>query len=240
MVRRKAYVAMDTNSLMRFAYAITTARYKNEATVKRRVVETGIIEVLVTAYVLEEARRNIPRLIRSARLEKHGWRERPEEVARRVLNELDTLQAAGVVVNVEEPYGKYARQLQAVLNRPSRQVLFRYRNALEECLRRSSCGARLEKDIPVARGFLLAYDVAAAVPLRSRAGIASPPFVAVTYDFDFLCSLHHCLRELDLQDKIILLRYDVFGRQLEKWLHGDTPSAMSLEKVCRNRCTIRP
>jgi len=240
MARKKAYVAMDTNSLLRFTYAITTARYRNEATVKRRVVEAGIIEVLVTTYVLKETRRSIPKLTRSAKLEKHGWREPPEEVARRVLSELDNLLAAGVVVNVEEPYGKYARQLQAVLNRPSRQVLLKYRGALEECLRYSSCGARLGEDIPVATGFLLAYDVAAAVPLMSRAGIASPPFVAVTYDFDFLCALHHCLRRLGLQDRIVLLRYDMFGKQLANWLHGGTPSTMNLEKECRDRCTIRP
>ncbi len=240
MARRKAYVAMDTNSLLRFTYAITTARYKNEATVKRRIAETGIIEILVTTYVLEETRRNILKFIRSAKLERHGWREPPEEVVRRVMSELDNLLAAGVVVNIEEPYGKYARQLQAVLNRPSRQVLFKHRDALKECLRYSRCGTQLEKDIPIATGFLLAYDVAAAVPLRSHAGIASPPFVAVSYDFNLLCTLYHCLQRLGLHDRIILLRYDMFGRQLANWLHGGTLSTTSLEKECKDRCILRP
>jgi len=238
MARRKAYVAMDTNSLLRFVYAIATARHKNEQTVKRRVVETKILEILVTDYVLKETRRNIESVIRSANLRKHGWFLPAEEVARRVENELESLIAAGVVVNIEEPRDSgYARALLAVQHRPRRRVLLPFADRLAECLRQNACSKKIEKDIPVAMGFLLAYDVAAVVPLSSRAGVVSPPFVAVTYDVDFLCALHLCLHQLGIAGKILLLRYSEFSRQLYDWLGGSNPTQdMGIVQLCANRC----
>jgi hypothetical protein len=76
----------------------------------------------------------------------------------------------------------------------------------------------IEKDIPVVEGILLAYDVAAAIPLGSRAGIATPPFLAVTYDDRLFRSLNICLQRFGLSNLIILIRYPDFGRLLARWV----------------------
>ena len=147
MAHRRARVFMDSNALLRFVYAIATARHLNVETPKRRVVEAHIIEILVTSYVLEEARRNIGKLIARANLKRHGWSIPAREVVTRVLNELEGLIASGIVVNIESPSSSYSDALRDVLSKPERRVLLPYTAALAECMRSEarSLGVRKEE-----------------------------------------------------------------------------------------------
>lgn len=218
MVRRRAYAFMDTDSLLRLVYAIATARYRNEQTPKRRIVEARVIEILVTSYILNETNRNLEKIIRNAKIKRHGWDLPVSEVVIRVRNELEAMIESGVITNIEDPNNSgYARALQAVLKRPKRKVLLAYSDELTTCVRQEARSTEIEKDIPVVEGILLAYDVAAAIPLGSRASIVEPPFLAVTYDDKLFRSLSRCLQRLHLDDKIILIKYPVFGKLLGEW-----------------------
>ena len=215
MARRRAIVFMDTNSLMRLAYAVATARYKGETRPLRLLLESGRLQVLVTNYIVGEAREKFEKLLTRRALA--DWDIEPQEVLRRLNAELDNMIQAGQVVPIDASATPYTRIRRAVEARPSRQTLLKHRDWLRLCVRNEACRKNIEKDLPVVDGILLAYDVAAAIPASSRAGVTMPPFPVVTDDRDLFCSLYKCLRRKGLNKYIILIRYDTFRKLLHTW-----------------------
>ena len=215
MVRRRALVFMDTNSLLRLLYAIATARYKGKGTPLRVIIESGRLQVLVTNYILEEAKRRIEKLLTKRTLQDWGIGE--QEILSRLLAELDNMVRAEQVVPVDADSTAYTRIKLALEERSSRRVLLKYRDWLLSCVKNEACRRSIEKDLPVVEGILLAYDIAVAVPVSSRAGITRPPFPVVTDDRDLFCSLYKCLHHKNLRKIIILMRYETFKQLVTMW-----------------------
>jgi len=218
MARPRPYVFMDTNSLVRLVYAVATARHRNEATPLRSLVEARLIEIIVTRYIVDEAKRRLEKLVTKKSLEGHGWSLGREEIIQRLHRELDNMMATDQVTVIDEPGTRYTAILYAVRNRPTRRVMLTHRDWLLTCVRSEACRKNIGKDLPVVEGILLAYDVAAAVPAASRPGVSTPSFVVVTSDKDLFCSLYKCLRRRKLDKRILLTRFDVFKSVMVMWV----------------------
>ena len=224
---------MDTNSLLRLLYAVATARHRGEGTPLRLLIESGRLQVLVTEYILEEARRRLHRLLTRRALS--DWSLEPQEIIERLQAELENMVRADQVVPIDADRTAYARIRRAVEERPSRRIALRHRDWLLSCVRSEACRRNIEKDLPIVEGILLAYDVAAAVPASSRAGVATPPFPVVTDDRDLFCSLYKCLRRRGLDQLIILARYDTFRKLILEWTAGGSISDDEMYRWCLSR-----
>jgi len=234
LVRKYALVFTDTNSLLRLLYAIATARHRGQGTPLRLLLESGRLQVLVTEYIVKEAERKLPKLV-TKRAVSH-WDMEPSEILNRLREELENMLRTEQVVPVDADETAYARIRRAVEERSNRQIALRHRGWLLHCVAREACRKNIGKDLPVVEGILLAYDVAAAVPASSRAGITRPPFPVVTDDRDLFCSLYKCLRRRNLDRLIVLIRYDTFRELIPKWTtEGEGISDDEMYRWCLSR-----
>jgi hypothetical protein len=215
LVRGYMVVFMDTNSLLRLVYAVATAHYKNEDKPLRRLIDSGRLKILVTQYIVEEAKSRLKKLVTKRSLS--DWDLAPSEILKRLQTELDNMIKLEHVIIIDADANPYARYFRAVKQRPRRRIVTRYLDRLISCVKSEACRKNIEKDLPVVAGIAFAYDVAAAVPSSSRAGITKPPFPVVTDDKDLFCSLYKCLHRWKLDRIIILVRYDIFKTMIVTW-----------------------